>query len=128
MTVAVNAGAKPAPETCYGVDIAEDGALVVAQCLGEKTTAPGRFPPAPEGVAALREHIGTRSTRPRICIRTGSAAALGIAIGLAQLPRVEVTLVAPRAIAASARASRNAAPESSEQRALRLARLAARLV
>jgi hypothetical protein len=120
--------AEPPGERCFGIDIAEDGALVVAERLNGKTATTSRFPSGTAGMSALRDHIGTHPSRPRICIRSCGAAALAIAMGLAPLPRAEVTLVAPRAIEASSRAGREPALAGPEERAQRLAHLAARLV
>jgi hypothetical protein len=118
----------PPGERCYGVDIAEDGALVVAEYSNGRTGSAVRYPAGDEGVSAVREHIGRDTARPRICICSCGAVALTVAMGLAPLPRVEVTLVAPRVIEASSRAGRESAPASPEERAQQLARLAERLI
>jgi hypothetical protein len=111
-------------EPCYGIDVAEDGALVVAQWMNGLSAAPTRYPAGVAGVAVLREHIASSPARPRVCIGSSGAASMAIAMGLAPLPRVEVMLVAPRAIGAASRS----ASASPEEHARRLARLAARLV
>jgi hypothetical protein len=123
----MNTLSEPSGERCYGVDIAEDGALVLAEHCNGETRSATRFPAGETGISAVREHIGRDAARPRICIRACGAAALTIALGLAQLPRVEVTIVAPRVIEASSRAGREPAPAGPEERAQRLARLAERL-
>jgi len=112
---------------CYGIDLAEDRALVVAERSAGKTGAATRFPAGEEGVSAVRERIVRDAARPRICIRSCNAAALAIALGFAPLPRAEVTLVAPHAIESSARSGRDPSPTGPEERAQRLARLAERL-
>jgi hypothetical protein len=114
-------------ERYYGVDIAEDGALVVAVRPGCGDAGPVRFPSGSAGVTALREHVAKASAHPHVCIRSRGAAALAIATALIALPGVEVTLVAPHAIASPARAGQPAAPATAEEGALRLARLAERL-
>jgi hypothetical protein len=119
---------EPPAERCYGIDIAEDGALVVAERANGRTGNPVRYPAGEAGVSAVREYIGRDAARPRICVRSCGAAALGIALGLAPLHRVEVTIVAPHVIEASARAGRESGPLGPEERARRLARLAERLV
>ncbi len=119
---------EPPGERCYGVDIAEDGALVVAERANGQTGTAIRFPAGEAGVSAVREHIGRDAARPRICIRSCGAAAMAIAMGLAPLPRVEVTLIAPRVIEASFRAGRDPALAGPEDRAQWLAKLAERLV
>jgi hypothetical protein len=119
---------EPPEERCYGVDIADDGVLVVAARAHGHTGAAARFPAGAAGVSALRQHIGSDPARPRICIRSCGAATMAIAMGLATLPGVEVTLVAPRAIESSSRAGREPRQAAPEERAQRLAQLAARLV
>ena len=123
----MNTFSDPPGERCYGIDIAEDGALVVAEHANGKTGTATRYPAGEAGVSAVREHIGRDAARPRICIRSCGAAALALALGLAPLPRVEVTIVAPRVIEASSRAGREPALAGPEERAQRLARLAERL-
>jgi hypothetical protein len=112
---------------CYGIDVADDGTLVVAERLNRTPVTTVRYPAGEDGVSALRERIGRATARPSVCIRSCGAAALAIAMGLAALPVSEVTLVAPRAIEVAARASRETEPASPEDRAQRLARLAERL-
>lgn len=128
MTASMKTDSAPPGERCYGVDIAEDGALVVAEYSNGRTGSAVRYPAGDEGVSAVREHIGRDTARPRICICSCGAVALTVAMGLAPLPRVEVTLVAPRVIEASSRAGRESAPASPEERAQQLARLAERLI
>jgi hypothetical protein len=112
---------------CYGIDVAEDGTLVVAARLNKVPVATVRYPAGEAGVFAVRERIGRAAARRSVCIRSCGSAALAIALGLAALPTGEVTLVAPRTIEVAARASRETAPASPEDRAQRLARLAERL-
>ena len=115
-------------ECCYGIDIADDGALVVARRLSGHSDPATRFPGGAAGVSALREHISSQPARPRICIGSCTAAGVGLALGLAPLDRAEVTLVAPRTIEASGGAGRQFADMDPEERAQRLARLAERLI
>ena len=119
---------EPPEERCYGIDIADDGALVVAEYSQGKPGTATRYPAGETGVAAVREQIGREATRPRICIRACGASALTVAMGLAPLPSVEVTLLAPRVIEAGARPKLEAAPVTPEERAQRLAQLAGRLI
>jgi hypothetical protein len=114
-------------EHYYGVDIADDGALVIAERMDGKRAVASRYPAGDTGVSALREHIAHDRSRSHVCIRACGTAALATAMGLTALPQVEVTLVAPGAIESPLRARRDAAPVSSEERAQRLARLAERL-
>ena len=127
MTAIMSTATEPPGERCYGVDVAEDGALVVAERSNGKTGTAIRFPAGETGISAVREHIGRDTARPRICIRSCNATALAIALGLAPLPLVEVTLVAPHVVEASSRAGREPAVGGPEERAQRLARLAERL-
>lgn len=116
-------------ERCYGVDVSEDGTLVVAERMNGVPAASSRYPAGAAGVSALREHIESDPARPRVCIRSCGAATLAIALGLTALPRAEVMLVAPRVIEeSSARSNREPALTDSEARALRLARMAERLI
>jgi hypothetical protein len=114
-------------EHYYGVDVADDGALVIAERMNGKCTAASRYPAGEAGVSALREHIAHDRSRSHICIRACGAAALATATGLTALPHAEVTLVTPRAIESPLRAGRDSSPASPEDRAQRLARLAERL-
>jgi hypothetical protein len=128
MTAPLKIAAEPRGECCYGIDIADDGALVVAQRLGGHPGPATRYPAGVAGVSALREHISSQPARPRICIRSCGATGLGIALDLAPLERAEVTLVAPRTIEAAGGAGRELAELDPEERARRLAQLAERLV
>ncbi len=128
MTAPLKFAAEPRGACYYGIDIAEDGALVVAQRVNGRPATAMRYPAGAAGVSALRDRIASNPARPRVCIRSSSAAALALAMGLAPLSCVEVTLVAPRTIDASARAGRGSAPMNPDERAQRLADLAARLV
>jgi hypothetical protein len=114
-------------EHYYGVDIADDGALVIAERMDGKRAVASRYPAGDTGVSALREHLAHDRSRSHVCIRACGTAALATAMGLTALPQVEVTLVTPGAIESPLRARRDAAPVSPEERAQRLARLAERL-
>ncbi|HUL92510.1 MAG TPA: hypothetical protein VLV56_09195 [Burkholderiales bacterium] len=114
-------------EHYYGVDIADDGALVIAERTNGKRTLPSRYAAGETGVSALREHIAHERSRAHVCIRACGAAALATATALTALPRVEVTLVTPRAIESQLRSGRDTTSASPEERAERLARLAERL-
>jgi hypothetical protein len=117
----------PVPgERYYGVDIAVDGALVVASRPAGSASAT-RYPAGTAGVSALRHSIASESAHPHVCICSRGAIALSLAAALMALPGIEVTLVAPHAVAAPAHAGRPAAPATPEEGALRLARLAERL-
>jgi hypothetical protein len=117
----------PYPSPCYGIDIADDGAVVVAERLNGSSTAASRYAAGEPGVLALREHISRHPARPRVCIRSCGAAALAVAMGLAALPGGEIMLVAPRAIEATARTGREGTAVTPEERAQQLARLAGHL-
>jgi len=122
----MRATATAAGERYYGVDIAADGALVVAARPGGNT-APVRYPAGADGVSALRSSIAKECGHPHVCICSRGAVALTLAAALMALPGTEVTVVAPHAIAAPARAGQADAPATPEEGALRLARLAERL-
>lgn len=128
MTAPLKIAAEPRGECCYGIDIADDGALVVAQRLGGHPGPATRYPAGVAGVSALREHISSQPARPRICIRSWGAEGVDLALGLAPLNRAEVTLVASRTIEPSGGAERQFANMGPEERAQRLARLAERLI
>jgi hypothetical protein len=118
---------QAADERYYGVDIAEDGALVVAARPSGSSTAATRYAAGMAGVTALSKQIAQESAHPHVCIHSRGAMALTLAAALIALPGSEVTLVAPHAIEAAARTGRAAAPATPEEGALRLARLAERL-
>jgi len=118
---------QPAGERWYGVDIAEDGTLVVAARPAGSTACAVRFPPGTAGVTAVSHHIAHESAHPHVCIRSRGAVALSLAMALVALPGAEVTLVAPHAIAQALRGEHEVAPEQPEERAQRLARLAERM-
>jgi hypothetical protein len=128
MTTLRKAAARGREECCYGVDIAEDGTLVVVQRMGGRPLVATRHPAGPTGLSALREQIGGNPARPRVCIRSSGAAALALAIGLMPLARAEITLVAPRAIEVSRGADGPSAQARAVERARLLADLASRLV
>ena len=117
----------PSPDPCYGIDIADDGAVVVAERLNGKPPAVSRYAAGEPGVLALRKHISRNPARPRLCIRSCGAAALAVAMGLAALPGGEIMLVASRAIESTGRAGRETATATPEERAQQLAHLAGHL-
>jgi len=117
----------PAGERWYGVDIAEDGALVVAARPAGRATPIARYAAGAAGVTALSRQIALESAHPHICIRSGGAAALGLSLALTALPGAEVTLVAPHAIERSVRSEQGVRANQPEERAQRLARLAERM-
>lgn len=123
----MSASPRYAAERYYGVDIAADGALVVAARPGGSCDAATRYAAGVEGVAALSRQIAQESAHPHVCIRSRGAIALTLAAALIALPGSEVTLVAPRAIERIARGGQQLAPDQPEERAQRLARLAERL-
>lgn len=129
MITAISTVSDVCGERCYGVDISEDGTLVVAERMNGVPAAALHYPAGAAGVSALREHIESDPARPRVCVRSCGTAALAIVLGLAALPRAEVMLVAPWVIEeSSARTNREPAPTDPEARALRLARMAERLI
>lgn len=115
------------PDSCYGIDIADDGTVVVAERLNGMAAASSRYSAGEAGVVALREHISGNAARTRVCILSRGAAALAVALGLAPLPHSEIMLVAPRAIESSGRNGRETAAASIDERARRLSRLAEHL-
>jgi hypothetical protein len=117
----------PLGEHYYGVDIDDDGVLVIAERMNGKRAIAFRYPAGAAGVSALREHIASDRSPAHVCIRAGGTASLATAMGLTAIPQVEVTLVTPRAIESPLRRGRDAAPASREELAEQLARLAERL-
>jgi hypothetical protein len=117
----------PAGERWYGVDIAEDGALVVAARPAGRAAPIARYAAGAAGVTALSRQIALESAHPHICIRSGGAAALGLSLALTALPGAEVTLVAPHAVECGRHAEPSTKANDSEERAQRLARLGERL-
>ena len=113
-------------ERCYGIDVAEDGVLVLAEGFGDGPAGATRFSTDEAGIAAMRRYIGRDATRLRVCVRSFGAAAVGVALGLATLP-AEVTIVAPRAIETLQRPGRETAVLTPEESAQRLAKLAERM-
>jgi hypothetical protein len=123
---------SPAPskyhEPCYGVDIDDDGSVVVAE-YGNGVDKPMlRFPAGTGGAVAVRERVGRNPTRARVCIRSSGSFAFGIAVALMALPSVEVALIAPRAAEHSGRARPSHVLPSAEERAQSLAQLAKRFI
>jgi hypothetical protein len=116
-----------ADERYYGVDIAEDGALVVAARPTGSSTAATRYAAGMAGVTALSKQIAQESPHPHVCIHSRGAMALTLAAALIALPGAEVTLIAPHAIERVVRGAQQLAPDQPEERAQRLARLAERL-
>ncbi len=117
----------PADQRSYGIDVAEDGTLIVAERLNRTPVTTVHYPAGTAGVSALRERVGRDPARPNVCIRSCGAAAMAVAMSLATLPVGEVTLIAPRVIETSSRPGRETTPTSPEERAQRLACLAERL-
>jgi len=117
----------PAPDCRYGVDISDDGSLVVAEIVNGRPVPPCRYAAGADGIHALRERIARRSARRRVCIRCRGAAAFEVALNLATFPDGEIMLVAPRAFEAEEHVSLDAPPATPEQRAIRLASRAGRL-
>ena len=113
-------------ERYIGVDVADDGALVIAERQDGRRAGTHHFPSGTAGVSALREHIAAQHSRPHICVRACGAAALAVATGLLSVPRVEVTLVTPKTIE-TRRAGAAVAPMTADERAEHLARRAERL-
>lgn len=113
-------------ERYFGVEIAEDGALVVAERQDGRRAGVARYASGAAGVAALRQHIAALPGRPHVCIRACGGAALAAAIGLMSVPLVEVTMIAPRAIE-SRRAGAEPPSQEPEARAEQLAQRAERL-
>ncbi len=111
---------------CYGVDLADDGTLFVAERVNKTPGTTVRYPAGAAGVSALRERLINDAVRPSVCIRSCGAAAMAIAMSLATLPVGEVTLIASRAVQTS-RSGHDTTSENPEERAQRLAYLAERL-
>jgi hypothetical protein len=108
-------------ETYFGVDIAPDGRLIVAERMDGRRLGVTEFPAGRPGAEALRSHIERESAHPHVCIKACGGAALGLAMALIPVPGIGVTLVAPHAVQG---APANDAPEAQAER---LARLAERL-
>jgi hypothetical protein len=123
----MSTSSQAADERYYGVDIAEDGALVVAARPTGSSAATVRYPSGVAGVTALRSNIAQESEHPHVCICSRGAAALTLAAALIALPGSEITLVAPHAVERVVRGGQQLAPDQPEERAQRLARLAERL-
>jgi hypothetical protein len=85
-------------ERYFGVDVGDDGALVVAERQDGRRAGVTKYPCGTAGVSALRDHISGFQSRPHVCIRACGGAALAVAVGLMSVPKVEVTMVAPRAL------------------------------
>lgn len=118
---------EPPDRRCYGIDLAEDGTMIVAERVNKIPVTTVHYPAGAAGVSALHERLGRGTARPNVCIRSCGAATMAIAMSLATLPVGEVTLIAPRVIEASSRPGREATPANLEERAQRLAYLAERL-
>ena len=118
---------RPQPAERYiGVDVADDGELVIAERQDGRRAGTHHFPAGSAGVEALREHIAAQHSRPHVCVRACGAAALAVATGLLSVPRVEVTLVSPKTIEFR-RAGAVPVPMNADERAEQLARRAERL-
>jgi hypothetical protein len=118
---------RPANERYYGVDIAEDGGLVVAVRPAGRAAPVARYPAGAAGVTALRKQIALESAHPHVCIRSRGAVALRLSMALIELPGAEVTLVAPHAIGRTVRGEQGVKANQSEERAQRLAQIAERM-
>ena len=105
-------------ETYFGIDIAEDGSLVVAERTNGKPVRITRFPAGQPGTHALRSHIEEEHAHPHVCIKACGATALALATALIPVPGIGVTLVAPKTLQA---------PADAQGCAVHLARLAERL-
>jgi hypothetical protein len=105
-------------ETYFGVEIAPDGTLVVAERVNGKPLRLSEFPAGERGATALRSHIEEEHAHPQVCIKACGAAALALATALIPVPGIGVTLVAPKTLQA---------PADAQGRAVHLARLAERL-
>ena len=90
--------AEQTSERYFGVDVGDDGALVVAERQDGRRAGVTKYPCGTAGVSALRDHICGFQSRPHVCIRACGGAALAVAVGLMSVPKVEVTMVAPRAL------------------------------
>ena len=108
-------------ERYFGVEIAPDGRIVVAERIPGRVSQSLEFPSGSAGAQALRRHIERESSHPHVCIAACGAAALNLASTLIPAPGMEVTIVRGAAIQQAAPA------HSPEERAARLARLAERL-
>ena len=122
----MNARTVQVAERYFGVEIADDGALVVAERQDGRRAGTARYPSGAAGVTALRDHISGLPSRPHVCIRACGSAALAVAIGLMSVPNVEVTMMAPRSIDSS-RPGVEAPASGPEADAERLAQRAERL-
>ena len=106
-------------ETYFGVEIAEDGSLIVAERANGKPVRLSQFPAGEQGAKALRSHIEEEHAHPHVCIKACGAAALALATALIPVPGIGVTLVAPQAVKSSS--------ASCADGAVTLSRLAERL-
>jgi hypothetical protein len=122
----MNSHSGQVAERYFGVEIADDGGLVVAERQDGRRACVARYPSGPTGVTALRDHIADLPSRPHVCIQACGGAALAVAVGLMSVPLVEVTMIAPRAIEAR-RAGVELVSMEPEARAERLAQRAERL-
>src|SRR5476651_279969 len=118
--------AEQTAERYFGVEVTEDGALVVAERQDGRRAGTARYPAGAAGVSELRDHICGLQSRPHVCIRACGGAALAVAVGLMSVPKVEVTMVAPRALEMR-RAGVEPTTAEAEAFAERLARRAERL-
>ena len=118
---------RPANERYYGVDIAEDGALVVAARPAGRAAPVARYPAGAAGVTALSKQIGLESAHSHVCIRSRGAVALSLSMALIALPGAEVTLVAAHAIERTVPGVNAVKANQPEERAQRLAQLAERM-
>jgi len=113
-------------ERYFGVEVTDDGALVVAERQDGRRAGAERYPSGTAGISALRDHICGFHSRPHVCIHACGSSALAVAVGLMSVPLVEVTMVSPRAIGPHQIGGEPVSMEP-EARAERLARRAEKL-
>jgi hypothetical protein len=101
-------------ERYFGVDIEPDG-IVVAERMEGRSLGAARYPAGKEGIEAVRGHIERQKAHPHVCIRSGGAAAMTLAVALMAVEGIEVTMVSPSTV------------KDPAARAEQLARLAERL-
>jgi hypothetical protein len=113
---------------CYGIDVTETGALLVVEKMDNQLAVSMQYSADERGISALKERIANSSGARRICIRSCGAAALSVALALLAVPRLEVMLVAPRALYPMHRTGGALPLATSQARAERLVLLAERML
>jgi len=113
-------------ERYFGVEVTDDGALVVAERQDGRRAGAERYPSGAAGIRALRDHICGFHSRPHVCIHACGSSALAVAVGLMSVPAVEVTMISPRVVEARHTGAEPVSMEP-EARAERLARRAEQL-